>query len=114
MLTAATIGMAGYGAFEAVAGLVDLVGGHHLEIVADLAAILFGALLVLSAAFVRVRLPGGLALAIGALLALQALAIHSAAHGGHVVTLGPQLARGAFAALLVALAHLGGQQRTPM
>ncbi len=114
MLTAATIGMAGYGAFEAVVGLVDLVGGHRLEIVAALAAILFGALLVLAAAFVRVRLPGGLALAIGALLALQALAIHSAAHFNQVVTLGPQLVRGAFAALLVALAYLGSPERTPV
>ena len=114
MLTSAAIGMAGYGAFEAAAGLIDLIGRHRLEIVADLASILFGTLLVLAAAFVRVRLPGGLALAIGALLALQALAIHQAAHVAGAVTLTPQLVRGGFAALLVALAHLSGQERTPM
>jgi len=114
MLTSAAIGMAGYGVYEAAVGVFDLIGGHHLEVVADVAAILFGTLLVLAAAFVRVRLPGGLALAIGALLGLQALAIHSAAHSTGVVTLAPQFARGAFAALLVALAHLSGPERAPM
>jgi hypothetical protein len=115
MLTTAAIGMAGYGAFEAAAGVFDLIGRHRLEIVADLASLLFGTLLVLAAAFVRVRLPGGLALAIGALLALQALAIHHAAHVAGAVTLAPQLVRGGFAALLVALAHFGDdeQPRTP-
>jgi hypothetical protein len=43
---------------------------------------LFGALLVLAAAFVRVRLPGGVAFAIGAMLGLQALAVHDAVHLG--------------------------------
>jgi hypothetical protein len=114
MLTSATIGMAGYGAYEAAAGLLDLIGRHHLEVLADVAAILFGTLLVLAAAFVRVRLPGGLALAIGALLGLQALAIHSAAHLTGVVTLAPQLARGAFATLLVALALPGSRDSTPI
>ncbi len=113
MLTSAAIGMAGYGVYEAVAGILDLLGTHRLEILADLATILFAVLLILAAAFVRVRIPGGLALAIGALLGLQALAIHRAAHMTGVVTLAPQLARGAFAALLVALAHLSGPERPP-
>jgi hypothetical protein len=115
MLTSAALGMAGYGAYEAAVGVLDLIGigGHHLEVVADVGAILFGTLLVLAAAFVRVRLPGGLALAIGAVLGLQALAIHRTAHVAGVVTLAPQLARGAFAALLVALAHLSGPEQTP-
>ena len=114
MLTAATIGMAGYGVYEMVVGVLDLVSGHHLEIVADLASIVFGMLLVLAAAFVRVRVPGGLLLAVGALLGLLALAIHRAAHLTGTVTLPPQFARGAFAALLVALALPGaGDQARP-
>ena len=36
---------------------------------------IFGGLLVLASAFVRVRMPGGLAVAIGAMLALQALEV---------------------------------------
>jgi hypothetical protein len=113
MLTAATIGMAGYGVYEVMAGLLDLVTGHRLEIVADLASVVFGVLLVLAAAFVRVRIPGGLLFAVGALLGLQALAIHRAAHLTGVVTPAPQLARGAFAALLVALALAGPPDRAP-
>ena len=52
---------------------------------------MFGGLLALAAAFVRVRLPGGLAFAIGAMLGLQALAVHDAAHLGGGIE--PQLAR---------------------
>jgi|WetSurMetagenome_2_1015567.scaffolds.fasta_scaffold371533_1 hypothetical protein len=113
MLTSAAIGMAGYGAFEVLAGLFDLIARRQLEVVADLAAVLFGLLLILAAAFVRVRIPGGLALAIGGLLGLQALAIHQAAHLTGVVALAPQLARGVFAALLVALAYLSKPEQPP-
>jgi hypothetical protein len=60
---------------------------------------------VLSAAFVRVQLPGGLALAIGAMLGLQALAVHTSAHFGD--GLFPQIVRGTVAAALVALAYAG-------
>lgn len=113
MLTGAAIGMVGYGVYAAAEGLIDLFGRHRLEVLADVAALLFGLLLMLAAAFVRVLLPGGLDLAIGALLALQALAIHNAAHYYGTVALAPQLARAAFAALLVALAYAGdrNQQR---
>ena len=69
---------------------------------AVLGLVVFGLLLVLSAAFVRVRLPGGLAFAIGAMLGLQALAAHNAVHlaGG----VGWQISRAAVAIVLVALA----------
>ena len=60
--------------------------GARLELWAELGLIVFGALLPLAAAFVRVRLPGGLALAIGAMLGLQALAVHDAVRLGGGVT----------------------------
>jgi hypothetical protein len=105
MLTTATLGMFVYGTYSAVWGFVDLIRGARLEWWAEAGIIAFGLLLVLSAAFVRVRLPGGLALAIGALLGLQALAVHTGAHlGGGLV---PQVARGTFAVTLVALAYAG-------
>jgi len=103
-LTAAALGMAGYGAYSVGWALVDLVRGARLELWADLALILFGLLLMLSAAFVRVMLPGGIAFALGSLLGLQALAIHNAAHLTGGVALAPQLARGLFAVALLGLA----------
>lgn len=107
MLTIATLGMFAYGTYSFVWALVDLVRGAQLELWAELGWIVFGLLTVVSAAFVRVRLPGGLAFAIGTMLALQALAVHDAAHlsGG----LGWQVARGVFAALLVVLAYTGAK-----
>ena len=69
-----------------------LLRGARLELWAELGLIVFGVLLVLAAAFVRVRLPGGLAFAIGAMLGLQALAVHDAVHLGTGVR--PQLASG--------------------
>jgi hypothetical protein len=69
----------------------------------------FGLLLVLAAAFVRVRMPGGLAVAISAMLALQALAVHTAAHleSGLV----PQIGRGVLAFFLVGSALAGEDTR---
>jgi hypothetical protein len=109
MLTAATLGMAIYGAYSIVAGLLDLVLRSRLEVLADLGVVLFGLMLLLAAAFVRVLIPGGLALAIGALLGLQALSIHSDVHVAGSLALAPQLVRGGFAAVLVGLAYLGGR-----
>jgi hypothetical protein len=105
MLTAAALGMCGYGLYSIGWAAADLVRGARLELWAELGLMLFGALLVLAAAFVRVRLPGGLAFAIGAMLGLQALAVHSAAHlaGG----IAPQIVRGAIAIVLVAMALAG-------
>ena len=63
MLTAAALGMFAYGIYSAGWAAVDLLRGARLELWAELGLILFGVLLSLAAAFVRVRLPGGLAFA---------------------------------------------------
>jgi len=105
MLTMATLGMFTYGTYSIAWAVVDLARGAHLEIWAELGLIVFGLLLVLSAAFVRVRLPGGLAFAIGALLGLQALAVHDAVHLGGGIA--PQVGRGVLAVALIALAYVG-------
>ncbi len=110
MLTAATLGLAGYGLYSAVYGAVDLFRPESLEIWADLTLIVFGLVLTVSAAFVRVLIPGGLALAIGALLGLEAIALHNSAHFyGRVLPL-PLVVQGAFSASLVLLAYVGERQ----
>ena len=107
MLTLATLGMAVYGLYSIADGLIDLLGGASLEWWADLWLLVGGTMLLFGAAFVRVSMPGGLALAVGGLLALQSISLHNASHlYGHIVLL-PQLARALFAGLLVMLAHLG-------
>jgi len=105
--------MAFYGIWSAAGAAADLLGVRALEFWADAATFVFGVILLLAAALVRVRLPGGLALAIGALLGLQALALHRAAHLDGAVYLLPQLGRGAFAATLVLLAFLGSRRQPP-
>jgi hypothetical protein len=105
MLTIAALGMFSYGAYSVGWAALDLIRGARLEIWAEAAIMLFGLLLALSAAFVRVQLPGGLALAIGSMLGLQAMAVHTAAHldGG----LAPQIMRASAAAVLAALGFAG-------
>ncbi len=105
MLTLATLGMFGYGTYAIAWAVVDMFTGPRLEIWAEAGSIVFGLLLALSAAFVRVRLPGGLAAAIGALLGLQALEVHDAVHLGTGIP--AQVALGVFALALIALAHAG-------
>ena len=105
MLTIATLGMFAYGTYSAAWAVVDVIRGAQLELWAELLILLFGLLLVLAAAFVRVRLPGGLAVAIGAMLALQALAVHTAAHLG--LGVGPQVGRAVLAFFLVGSAVAG-------
>jgi hypothetical protein len=102
VLTIASLGLFGYGVYSVGWAAADLIRGARLELWADLGLIVFGTLLALAAAFVRVRLPGGLAFAIGALLGLQALAVHDAAHLGTGVT--PQIVRAVIAVGLVSLA----------
>ena len=106
MLTAATLGMAGYAIYAIVVGLLDLLWWSRVEIWANVGSIVFGLLLIVAAAFVRVLIPGGLALALGALLGLQALSIHAA---GSLQVI-PQVARGSIVALLVLLAYLGARR----
>jgi hypothetical protein len=105
VLTVATLGLFGYGAYSTIWPLVELLRGARLELWAELGLMLFGLLLMLSAAFVRVRLPGGIALALGAMLGLQALAVHSAAHLASGVA--PQIGRALIAGALLALAWAG-------
>jgi len=107
MLTLATLGMAVYGVYAATAALVAL---SRLEIWIVLLEVLFGGLLLLAAAFVRVAIPGGLSLAIGAMLGLQALAIHDAAHMHGTIAVAPQIARGLLAGALALLGWLGGRK----
>lgn len=107
MLTFATLGMFAYGTYSAAWAVVDVIRGAHLELWAELLIVLFGLLLILAAAFVRVRLPGGLAVAIGAMLALQALAVHTAAHTD--AGLAPQVARAVLAFFLAGSAAAGGE-----
>jgi hypothetical protein len=109
MLTAATLGLAGYGVYSAGLGIVDLFGVFGLEWWADLALVALGLLLTLSAALVRVRMPGGLALAVSGLLALQGLALHDDVQFYGAVLAGPQIVRGVAAAGLVALAVWGAR-----
>jgi len=110
MLTAAALGMAGYGLYSAGLGLAGLLGLVPLEFWANLGLVGLGLLLLLSAAFVRVRLPGGLALAISATLSLQALALHNDLHFFGRTLPVMQVARAALASLLVALAYWGGRK----
>jgi hypothetical protein len=109
MLSIAAIGMFSYGAYSVLWAFVDVFRGARLEWWAELGLIVFGLALVLSAAFVRVRLPGGLAFAIGAMLGLQALAVHDGVHLAASLT--PQIGRGALAVLLAALAYAGARDR---
>jgi hypothetical protein len=102
VLTIASLGMLSYGIYSVGWAVADLVRGAHLELWAELGLMAFGGLLALAAAFVRVRLPGGLAFAIGAMLGLQALAVHDAVHLGGGVA--PQIVRASIAVVLVALA----------
>ena len=102
LLTLASLGMFSYGLYTIGWAAADLIRGARLELWAELGLVAFGALLALAAAFVRVRLPGGLAFAIGAMLGLQALAVHNAVHLGGGVP--DQIVRGSIALVLVALA----------
>jgi hypothetical protein len=106
MLTLSAVGMFGYGAYSVGWAAVDLVRGARLELWAEAGLMLFGLLLMLAAAFVRVRLPGGLAFAMGAMLGLQALAVHDAVHLGG--GLADQITRGAFSVLLLVMAYSAG------
>jgi len=107
MLTAATLGMTGYGLYSLGAGFVDLFGSSQLEVLANVGAIVLGAMLVLAGLLIRVGIPGSLALALAALFGLQSLALHNAGHLYGQVAPEPQIARALFATLLVGLAYFG-------
>jgi hypothetical protein len=109
VLTLASLGMFAYGLYSTGWAIVDLFRGPGIELWADGLLILFGALLALASAFVRVRIPGGLAVAIGAMLALQALEVHTAAHLDSGLT--PQVGRAVLAFFLVGSALAGAENR---
>lgn len=101
--------MSGYGLYAAARGVLDLVALHDFEIIIGLALVVFGLMLIVAAALVRVVIPGGLALAIGAMLGLQALAIHNAVHLYGDAAILPQAVLGSAAAALVSLAAYGSR-----
>jgi hypothetical protein len=111
MLTAATLGLVVYALYSITSGTLDIALQSRLEPLADMALVLFGLVLLLSAAFVRVMMPGGLALALGALFALQALSLHSDAHLYGSVSMLHQVVRAAVSVGLVALAYFGAQSQ---
>ena len=107
MLRTAALGLAFYGVYSIIIGLENLFVGAELEWWANLWVIAAGGLVLLSAAFVRVSMPGGLALAVGGLLGLQSISLHNDGHLYGQVLLVPQLVRATFAAILVGLAYVG-------
>ncbi|MBS1818798.1 MAG: hypothetical protein JSU08_12770 [Acidobacteria bacterium] len=109
VLTFASLGMFGYGLYSAIWAVVDVIRGARIELWAEALIVVFGLLLALASAFVRVRLPGGLAVAIGAMLGLQALEVHTAAH--LEAGLAPQIGRAVLAFFLVGSALAGEGQR---
>jgi hypothetical protein len=109
VLTLATLGMFAYGTYSAAWAIVDVIRGARLELWAEALLVVFGLLLVLAAAFVRVRMPGGLAVAISAMLALQALEVHTAAHFDS--GLAPQVGQAVLAFFLVGSAVAGEGRR---
>ncbi len=113
LLTAATLGLAAYGIYSIGLGALDAFRSPGLDWWADAALAAFGLLLLLSAVLVRVRIPGGLALAVSGLSALQALALHNDMHFYGDILVAPQVLRGAFAAALAALAYAGARASRP-
>jgi hypothetical protein len=109
MLTAAALGLAAYGIYSAGLGVVDVFRSPGLDWWADLALIVFGLSLLLASAFVRVRMPGGLALAVGSMLALQALSLHNDLHFYGDTLIAPQVVRGVIAGGLATFAWLGAR-----
>ena len=109
MLRAAALGMFLYGLHDVVVGAADLIGAGTLEWWANVWRMLAGAMLLFAAVFVRVSMPGGLALAVAALLGLQSISLHNDAHfyGRLDLMVLPQTLRAVFAASLVALAYFG-------
>jgi hypothetical protein len=113
LLSLAAVGMALYGVYSVGLGIADLLGVHRLDWWADLGLVVLGLLLLLSAAFVRVLMPGGVAMALGALLGLQALSLHNDLHFYGAIVAWPQALRGVFGVVLVGLAMAGGQRPRP-
>jgi len=109
LLTAATLGLAVYGVYSVGLGAVDAFRSPGLDWWADAALAVFGLLLLTASVLVRLRIPGGLALAISALAALQALALHNDMHFYGDILVTPQVVRGGVGSGLAALAYFGAR-----
>lgn len=109
LLTAATLGLAAYGLYSVGLGAYDAFRSPGLDWWADAALAVFGLLLLTSSVLVRLRIPGGLALAVSALSALQALSLHNDMHFYGDILVTPQVVRGVIAAGLAALAYAGAR-----
>jgi len=111
MLTLATLGMIAYGSYSVLVGVTDLFGPGQYAWWADAWLVGAGGVLVLASAFVRVSMPGGLALAAAGLFALQSISLHTASqlYGG--VYLLAEIARAGFATALVGLAYFGWEDQ---
>ncbi len=107
MLRAAAAGMFFYAIYAVVAGIADLLFIGILEWWANAWGILSGITLALAAVFVRISLPGGLALAIAGLLGLQSISLHNDGHYYDQLLHWTQAARAGFSILLIALAWYG-------
>ena len=107
MLTLATLGMVAYGSYSVVLGVTDLLGPVRYAWWADVWLVGAGGVLVLASAFVRVSMPGGLALAVAGLFALQSISLHTASQLYGRVYLLAEIARAGFATALVGLAYFG-------
>ena len=112
MLSLAVLGMAVYGLYSTGLGVTDLFDVFGLDWWADLMLIGLGLLLILASAFVRVLIPGGLALAASALLGLQALSLHNDVHFYGAILVLPQVVRGLLGAGLLAMAFAGARRAT--
>lgn len=104
MLPAAAAGMFLYGVYAIVSGITDLLFIGTLEWWANAWGMLSGAILALAAVFVRISLPGGLALAIAGLLGLQAISLHNDGLYYGELLHWTQGVRAGFSLLLIALA----------
>ncbi len=111
MLTAATLGLAGYGLYAIGDALADLVFRARLELWANLGGALLGMALLFAAVLVRTGIPGGLSFALGGLLGLQALNLHNSMHLHGSVQVVEEVARAIFGGLLMLLGWLGGKQQ---
>jgi hypothetical protein len=111
MLTLATLGMIAYGSYSVLVGVTDLLGPVQYAWWADAWLIGAGGMLVLASAFVRVSMPGGLALAVAGLLALQSISLHTASQLYGRVYLLAEIVRAGFATALVALAYFGWEDK---
>jgi hypothetical protein len=109
VLTVATLGLAVYGVYSIGLGAVDAFRSPGLDWWADAALVALGLLLLASSVLVRLRIPGGLALALSALAALQALALHNDMHFYGDILVTPQVGRGVIASGLAALAWAGAR-----